>query len=479
MSNFYYFRRPRPLNKKKSIAIFTIACILLVLGMVFAFVPTFPIGKSMYDYTGYARSIKLGLDLAGGVSAVFDVKAPDGETLTTDELKTRLDGVKASMEDLLTSKGYTESVVTYNTTGNPTITVEIPDVDDPERVFDLIGRPASLKITKGGDEKTVYIVGSKHLKNVGVAPDTERNNGTYVISLQFNAEGTKAFATATKENVGKTLDIYINDEILMKDVSVSSEISNGQAVIKQGGRSTNDNYTGGYTYEEAYNLATRLQAGTFGVDMTVRETNIVSPTLGTTAIRSSLIAGIVGIVLVMIFMVALYGMFGLMADMALLAYIELVLFLCSVLPWVQLTLPGIAGIIIGIGMAVDANIIIFERIKDEYRSGLLGSDNLFLKPQRGSDGKITSQGGPISRGFRRAAVAVIDSNVTTLIGAIVMWIFGGTSIVGFAVTLFISILVSMFTALLITRLNISLLGAFDNMNNPKLYMLKRSDKEAA
>lgn len=447
--------------------------------MVFAFVPTFPIGKSMYDYTGYARSIKLGLDLAGGVSAVFDVKAPDGETLTTDELKTRLDGVKASMEDLLTSKGYTESVVTYNTTGNPTITVEIPDVDDPERVFDLIGRPASLKITKGGDEKTVYIVGSKHLKNVGVAPDTERNNGTYVISLQFNAEGTKAFAAATKENVGKTLDIYINDEILMKDVSVSSEISNGQAVIKQGDRSTNGNYTGGYTYEEAYNLATRLQAGTFGVDMTVRETNIVSPTLGTTAIRSSLIAGIVGIVLVMIFMVALYGMFGLMADMALLAYIELVLFLCSVLPWVQLTLPGIAGIIIGIGMAVDANIIIFERIKDEYRSGLLGSDNLFLKPQRGSDGKITSQGGPISRGFRRAAVAVIDSNVTTLIGAIVMWIFGGTSIVGFAVTLFISILVSMFTALLITRLNISLLGAFDNMNNPKLYMLKRSYKEAA
>lgn len=464
------------MNKKKSIAIFTIACILLVLGMVFAFVPTFPIGKSMYDYTGYARSIKLGLDLAGGVSAVFDVKAPDGETLTADELKIRLDGVKASMEDLLTSKGYTESVVTYNTTGNPTITVEIPDVDDPERVFDLIGRPASLKITKGGDEKTVYIVGSKHLKNVGVALDTDKNNGTYVISLQFNAEGTKAFATATKENIGKTLDIYINDEILMEGVSVSSEISNGQAVIKQG---DDRNKTGGYSYEQAYNLATRLQAGTFGVDMTVRETNIISPTLGTTAIRSSLIAGIVGIVLVMIFMVALYGMFGLMADMALLAYIELVLFLCSVLPWVQLTLPGIAGIIIGIGMAVDANIIIFERIKDEYRSGLLGSDNLFLKPQRGSDGKITSQGGPISRGFRRAAVAVIDSNVTTLIGAIVMWIFGGTSIVGFAVTLFISILVSMFTAVLITRLNISLLGAFDNMNNPRLYMLKRSDKEAA
>ncbi len=452
--------------------IFTFISVLLILGAVFAFIPTFQIGNSVYDYTGYARSIKLGLDLAGGVSAVFDVKAPEGEDLTADEMRVRLDGVKSSMEDLLTSKGYTESVVTYNATGaNPTITVEIPDVDDPERVFDLIGRPASLKITKGDDADTVYIVGSKHLSQVGVAADTEKNNGTYVISLQFNKEGTTAFATATKDNVGSNLDIYINGEKLMS-VSVSSEISNGQAVIKQGGSTS-----GGYTYEEAYDMATRLQAGTFGVDMTVRETNILSPTLGTTAIRSSLIAGLVGLLLVMIFMVAFYGMFGLMADLALIAYTELVLFLCAILPWVQLTLPGIAGIIIGIGMAVDANILIFERIKDEYRSGLLGTDDLFLKPQRGSDGKITSQGGPISRGFRKAAVAVIDSNVTTLIGAIVMWIFGSTSIVGFAVTLFISIIVSMFTALFITRMNISLLGAFDNMNNPKFYMLKRN-KEA-
>ncbi|MDY6077864.1 MAG: SecD/SecF family protein translocase subunit [Eubacteriales bacterium] len=460
------------MNKKKSIVIFTLISVLLILGAVFAFIPTFQIGNSVYDYTGYARSIKLGLDLAGGVSAVFDVKAPEGEDLTADEMRVRLDGVKSSMEDLLTSKGYTESVVTYNATGaNPTITVEIPDVDDPERVFDLIGRPASLKITKGDDADTVYIVGSKHLSQVGVAADTEKNNGTYVISLQFNKEGTTAFATATKDNVGSNLDIYINGEKLMS-VSVSSEISNGQAVIKQGGSTS-----GGYTYEEAYDMATRLQAGTFGVDMTVRETNILSPTLGTTAIRSSLIAGLVGLLLVMIFMVAFYGMFGLMADLALIAYTELVLFLCAILPWVQLTLPGIAGIIIGIGMAVDANILIFERIKDEYRSGLLGTDDLFLKPQRGSDGKITSQGGPISRGFRKAAVAVIDSNVTTLIGAIVMWIFGSTSIVGFAVTLFISIIVSMFTALFITRMNISLLGAFDNMNNPKFYMLKRN-KEA-
>ncbi len=454
------------MSKKKSITIFVIVGILIILGAVFAAVPTFQIGKSMYDYTGYARSIKLGLDLAGGVSAVFDASAPEGEELTNDEMKVRLDGVKASMEDLLTSKGYTESVVTYNTTGNPTITVEIPDVDDPERVFDLIGRPASLKITKGGEEDTVYIIGSKHLEAVGIAADDKKNDGTYVISLQFNKEGTTAFATATKENVNGKLDIYVNDEVIMEGVGVSKEISNGRAQI-----SSNT----GYTYEQAYDLATRLQAGTFGVDLKVRETNIVSPTLGTSAIRSSLIAAIVGLVLVMIFMVVFYGMFGLMADLALIMYTELVLFLCAVLPWVQLTLPGIAGIVIGIGMAVDANIIIFERIKDEYRSGILDSDNLFLKPTRGSDGKITSQGGPISRGFRRAAVAVIDSNVTTLIGAIVLWIFGGTTIVGFAVTLFISIVVSMFTSLVISRGLISLLSPFDEFNQPKLYRLKKNN----
>lgn len=460
------------MNKKKSIAIFVIVGIMLVLGAVFAVLPTFQIGKSLYDYTGYARSIKLGLDLAGGVSAVFDVSTTDayGNEISTDDMKTSLEGVKTSMEDLLVSKGYSESIVTYNTTGSPTITVEIPDVDDPERVFDLIGRPASLEITKADDQDTVYIYGSEHLEAVGVDADSE-NSGYYVITLKFNKKGTAAFAEATKAAVdGKfKLDIFISDEKVMT-VSVDEAITNGQAIIRN---------SSGYSYEDAYDIATRLQAGTFGLDLTVRETNIVSPTLGTTAITDGLIAGLVGLVLIMIFMVVFYGMFGLMADIALIAYTELVLFLCAVLPWVQLTLPGIAGIVIGIGMAVDANIIIFERIKDEYRSGVLGSDNIFLKPTRGSDGKITSQGGPISRGFRKAAVAVIDANITTIIGAAVLWIFGGTCIVGFAVTLFISIIVSMFTSLVITRILISLLSGFDNMNNPKLYKLKKLKEAAA
>lgn len=453
------------MNKKKSIAIFVIVGIIIIVAAVFGFVK-FPIG--LYDYNGYASSIKLGLDLAGGVSAVFDVKDTDenGNKIDADTLKASLDGVKASLQDLLTSKGYTESVVTYNTTGKPTVTVEIPDVADPERVFDLIGRPASLKITKGDDENTVYIYGSKHLESVGVAAD-EKNSGSFVISLQFNKAGTTAFASATKENLNKKLDIYVNADKLMS-VSVNEEINNGRAVISRS--------EGGYTYEQAYDLATRLQAGTFGVELTVRETNIVSPILGSSAIRDGLIAGIIGLVLVMIFMVIFYRGFGLMADLALMIYVEILLILCAILPWVQLTLPGIAGIVIGIGMAVDANIIIFERIKDEYRYGLLDSGNLFLKPTRGSDGKITSQGGPISRGFRRASIAVIDANVTTLIGAVVLWIFGGSAVVGFAVTLFISIIVSMFTSLVVTRGFIGVLSGFDNCNDPKLYNLKKGVK---
>lgn len=459
------------MNRNKSIIIFVAAGILLVLGLVFAVVPTFPIGKSLYDYTGYARSIKLGLDLAGGVSAVYDVdtKRSDGTEIPAENMKTSLEGVKKSMSELLVSKGFPESVVTYNTSGShPTITVEVPDVEDPERVFDLIGRPASLKITKTDDPDTVYIYGSDHLDAVGIDADQE-HGGFYVITLKFNKEGTVKFREATQSAVKDnfTLDIFISEEKVMT-VSVEEAINNGQAIIR---------HSSGYTYEEAYDMATRLQAGTFGLNLRVRETNIVSPVLGKSAIRDGLIAGLVGLALVMIFMVIFYGMFGLMADMALIAYVEAVLFLCSVLPWVQLTLPGIAGIVIGIGMAVDANIIIFERIKEEYRLGGKGADDIFLNPTRGSDGKITSQGGPVSRGFRKAAVAVIDANVTTLIGAVVLWIFGGAAIVGFAITLFLSIIISMFTALVISRLFISSLGGFEKMADPRFYNLKKA-KEA-
>lgn len=439
---------------------------MIVVTAVLGFVQ-FPIG--LYDYNGYAKSIKLGLDLSGGVSAVFDVKTTDedGTPIDNATLKASLDGVVSSMQSLLISKGYTEAFVTYDMTGSPTLTVEVPNVDDPERVFDLIGRPASLKITKGGDEKTVYIIGKKHLKAVGLTQDPDYPS-SYAVSLQFNKEGTELFAKATTENKGGTVDFYINTEKYMS-VNVNTVISDGRAVIQSS--------KGGYSYEQAYELATRLQAGTFGVDLTSREPNIVSPTLGDSAIRNGLIAGLIGLVLIMVFMFVVYKNLGLMANIALLIYVELLLILCAVLPWVQLTLPGIAGLVLGIGMAVDANIIIFERIKDEYRDSVgSGEPDLFSKAIRGSDGKITNQGGIIARGFRKAAVAVIDANITTIIGAIVLWIFGGQAVIGFAITLLISILVSMFTALIVTRGLIYALVGFKGSDNPAHYNLKREDR---
>lgn len=455
------------MNKKKSITIFIILSVLIVITAVLAFVE-FPIG--LYDYNGYAKSIKLGLDLSGGVSAVFDVvdTDEDGNKIDKDTLRASLDGVVSSMQALLISKNYTEAVVSYDLSGDPTLTVEVPNVDDPERVFDLIGRPASLKITNGkeGTEEKVYIIGKKHLESVGLTQDPDYPS-SYAVSLQFNKEGTTAFATATTENKGGQVVFFINNEKFMT-VNVNTVISDGRAIIQQS--------NGGYSYEAAYELATRLQAGTFGVDLISREPNIVSPTLGDSAIRNSLIAGAIGMFLVLVFMFVVYRNFGLMADIALIIYVELLLVLCAVFG-VQLTLPGIAGIVLGIGMAVDANIVIFERIKDEFKNNIgIAEPDFFSKPTRSADGKITSQGGIISVAFRRAAVTVIDANITTLIGAVVLWILGGQAVVGFAITLFISILVSMFTSLIVTRGLIYTLTGFDGYNNPKLYNLKKEAK---
>ena len=194
--------------------------------------------------------------------------------------------------------------------------------------------------------------------------------------------------------------------------------------------------------------------------MQVAEVRNISPTLGEDAIKWALIAGAIGVGLIFIFMAVMYRGLGLAADIALCVYIVLLLWFCAVLPWVQLTLPGIAGILLSIGMAVDANIIIFERIRDEYRHS--------SKP-------IPSV---VKIGFKRSAAAIIDGNVTTLIGAIVLWIIGSASIVGFAVTLFIGIILSMFTSLVITRIVIKCFLPL-NSTSAKFYGLKRAEDSAA
>ena len=435
------------MSKKKSIIVLSLVAVFIILMAVFAVVD-FPIGNTVYDYHGYAKTIKLGLDMSGGVSAVFNV-IDDGHP----DLDVRIDGTVASLQELLVSKGYTEATVTKGTNSNGmnTIRVEVPDVDDPETVLSLIGRPATLEFKLEESEAAeAVIIGSEHLETAYVTTD---DNSAYAVGLKFNDEGTKVFSDMTSANVGKSTYIYINGE-LYTTVNINSAITNGSAIITS---------QAGYSFEEAKDFATRLQSGTFGVKLQQAEVRSISPTLGANAVRNALIAGVIGIALIFVFLAVVYRGMGLAADVALCIYIVLLLWFSALLPWVQLTLPGIAGLLLSIGMAVDGNVIIFERIREEYR---------------GTSKPIKSA---VKAGFKRSIAAIIDGNVTTLIGAIVLWAVGSAAIQGFAVTLFIGIILSMLTSLLITRLVLNsflpLTAKLDKKHkglNEKLYGLKRS-----
>ena len=435
------------MSKKKSIIVLSLVAVFIILMAVFAVVD-FPIGNTVYDYHGYAKTIKLGLDMSGGVSAVFNV-IDDGHP----DLDVRIDGTVASLQELLVSKGYTEATVTKGTNSNGlnTIRVEVPDVDDPETVLSLIGRPATLEFKlEESDTAEAVIIGSEHLETAYVTTD---DNSAYAVGLKFNDEGTKVFSDMTSANVGKSTYIYINGE-LYTTVNINSAITNGSAIITS---------QAGYSFEEAKDFATRLQSGTFGVKLQQAEVRSISPTLGANAVRNALIAGVIGIAIIFVFLAVIYRGMGLAADVALCVYIVLLLWFSALLPWVQLTLPGIAGLLLSIGMAVDGNVIIFERIREEYR---------------GTSKPIKSA---VKAGFKRSIAAIIDGNVTTLIGAIVLWAVGSAAIQGFAVTLFIGIILSMFTSLLITRLVLNaflpLTAKLDKKHkglNEKLYGLKRS-----
>ena len=262
-------------NLKKSIVILTVVAVFIILMAVFALV-SFPIADTVYDYHGYATTIKLGLDLSGGVSAVFDVQ-PDGY----GDLETRVDGTVTSLQDMLVSEGYTEAVVTKTRRGdNFAIRVEVPDVNNADDVLDLIGRPAKLQFvgaTSAGEvgsalpaDAVVAVEGGRHLSSAFVT----MQNGDFAVGLEFNEEGTKAFADLTSNY--SYVHIYINGE-LFSNVQVQSEISDGRAII------TSESWA--EDYNAASEFATQLQAGAFGVTLSAGEVRNISPSLGDDAVR--------------------------------------------------------------------------------------------------------------------------------------------------------------------------------------------------
>ena len=436
------------MNKTKSIVTYVLVGLFIVLMAVLSFVE-FPIGD--YDYHGYANTIKLGLDLSGGVSAVFDVTDTD---VSKSELEVRIQGAVNRLSSMLVSKGYTEAKVSYDMSGTyPQIRVEVPDVDDPESMFDLINRPASLQFVDSSDNTKVLLEGRDCIETAYVGYNQQLSGNQYYVGLKMNEKGTKIWEQVTSDLTANgtktgTFTVLINGEVYMEKVQVSEVISTGSGMLTQGGNS-------GYTYDKANEMASSMQAGAFGVTLHLAESRVLGPVLGENAIKNGLIAGAIGLGIIIAFMCIYYRKMGIMASLALMVYIVLVVFLCSVLPWVQLTLEGIAGIILGIGMAVDANVVIFERSKDEYAQGKTLINALDI-------------------GFKRGRTAVIDANVTTIIGALVLYFVGGSSIQGFAITLLISIVVSMFTALVVTRFLIKAALPYDSMDGEG-YGLKRGE----
>ena len=312
------------------------------------------------------------------------------------------------------NSGISETDVRLDTKNNR-IQVQLPGIASQEEAEKLLKATGRLNFRLDGR----IVMFGDDLKNARAEIDTER--GAPVITFEFGKEGAKRFATITRNNVGKILSIYLDEEKLMDPV-IQDAIPGGRGQITLGQ---------GASLKDAKNHAILMKSGALPISLRTVQNTQVAPTLGSEMVRRSMIAGILGIVLVMIFMVIFYRVPGTMATFALIGYGFLVLGVMAVFRGV-LTLPGVAGLILSIGMAVDANIIIFERIKDELRNG---------KRLRSA----------LDAGFERALSAILDGNVTTLIIALVLLGFGTGPIKGFAVTLTIGILLSMFTAIVVSR----------------------------
>lgn len=413
------------MNKAKAIASLVIIVILILLLLLFTIPlngqPSFQIGNSDYDFYWISSAIDLGLDLKGGIYAVYraDLDEFEGDP---DRATLAIEGVITNLSQMLAQKGYTEATVTREGTNN--IRVEVPNVTDTEELMKLLGEPASLIMADYTGKEWIY--GKSHIKDAYVS----MQDGKYVIALEFNDAGAEVFSEATKVISGyssgnNTLSMIIEkdgERTTISSPTVSTQITGGAATIQ-----------GNFDYQSAYELATQIKAGSWATTLTLIQSEQISATLGESALLYTIIAGAIGLVLIIILMIVIYKGLGLASSVALVLYTLLLIFFLAVVPWVQLTLEGIAGVILSIGMAVDANVIIFERIKDEKYKG------------RGMSSAVKT-------GFRDALAPIIDGNVTTIIGSIVMIIFGNSAIQSFALVLLIGIILSMFTCLVISRL---------------------------
>lgn len=371
-------------------------------------------------------SIKQGLDLKGGVFVVFEAET----AATGQELDLLINQTIQVFRRRVDAMGLTEPIIVKE--GDRRIRVELPGVENVQDALDMVGKTAQLQFVTPDEE--VVLTGSNVVDASPIYVDREPNP---VVSLELDGEGTRRFADATGRYIGQPIYIILDDDVISAPL-VQQQISLGQATI-----------SGNFTIEEASNLAALIRAGALPVPLKEVQTSTITASLGVEALNRSIDAAKIGIVLVLLFMLIVYRIPGLVASVTLTLYVLLVLSIFIHLE-ATLTLPGIAALILSIGMAVDANVIIFERLKEEIRNG---------KTVRAA----------VDSGFKRAYRTIIDANVTTLIAGIVLYQFGSGPIRGFAIMLMIGLAVSVFTAVFITRLLLKSLISTNLFKNAKYF----------
>lgn len=357
-------------------------------------------------HLGSAKNIELGLDLAGGVSVTYEVNEENPSQTDMDDTRYKL--------QLRVQNYSTESEVYQE--GSNRLTVEIPGATNANEILEELGKPGDLSFqTEDGTE----VLTGANIKSAEAGTYDENGINNYVVSLTMDEAGKEAFADATAANIGKPIYIYYDGQVVSAP-TVQSAITEGECVIENM-----------ESYEEAEELASTIRIGALPLTLTEVQSNVVGARLGQDAIDTSLFAGAIGIVVIFLFMTILYRIPGLLSGFALLGYVILNLLAINGFN-ATLTLPGIAGVILAIGMAVDANVIIFTRIKEEINAGKTVIN-------------------AIEAGYNKALSAILDGNITTLIAAAVLWIKGSGTVKGFAQTLAIGIILSMFTALFVTK----------------------------
>ena len=444
----------KDMKKRKGIlSLIAIVALMALLGVT----TTIGLGKG---HSGAAKNINLGLDLEGGVSITYQVK---GDTPSDKDMADTIYKLQKRVEQ------YSTEASVYQE-GDNRISIEIPGVTDANKILDELGQPGSLYFIaqKGSDgsenytrvgttgdagtdfqlnktieelqeDGSIVLTGSDvKTATAGAYTDSTTGSKENVVDLEFTKEGTEKFAAATKvaKEAGQSIGIYY-DGAFVSVPNVKAVISDGRAQI-----------SGSMSYEEADQLASTIRIGGLNLELEELRSNVVGAQLGEEAISSSLKAGAIGLAIVFVFMCWVYLLPGFAAGLALLIYTGLVLVALNSFD-ITLTLPGIAGIILGIGMAVDANVIIFARVKEELSSG--------------KSVKVS-----LNAGFQKAMSAILDGNITTLIAAAVLWLRGSGTVKGFAQTLALGIVLSMFTALVITKVIVYSFYAI-GIRNPKVY----------